>query len=465
MAIRIMKNEKLFRLLKAILRTMNNSRFNTADFYFRKCNDLDMEGNEGIFNSPPAPLYKYNREGRSVYVGCLLIAFTLLQILCCHAQDLVKPVSLITANTIPPKIICGAEQMDILSLFIGNKSVALMVNQTSTVGSTPLIDTLLANGVHIRKIFAPEHGFRGTADAGQKVNDSVDIKTGIPIVSLYGKKTKPTSEDLKGIDIVLFDIQDVGARFYTFISSLHYLMVACAENNKKLIVLDRPNPNGWYVDGPVLKKEFSSFVGVDPVPVVYGLTVGEYAQMANGEKWIGDKKCDLQVITCLNYTHKMHYSLPVPPSPNLPNDQAVALYPSLCFFEGTNVSVGRGTGNPFQIIGSPYTKFDGAYTFTPQSTKGARNPPFLNQKCYGYDLSNENVEGLTFKYLLDMYHLFSDKSNFFLKGNFFDKLCGTDEIRKMIQDGKTEKEIKTFYHKELEEFKAKRKKYLLYEDF
>ena len=340
-----------------------------------------------------------------------------------------------------------------------------MVNQTAIVGKSHLVDTLIASGVNVAKIFSPEHGFRGDADAGASVKDSVDAKTGIPVISVYGKKKKPTAADLADIDIVVFDIQDVGARFYTFISSLHYLMEACAENHKELIVLDRPNPNGFYVDGPVLKKEFQSFVGVDPIPVVYGLTIGEYAQMVNGEKWLpGGAQCKLKIISCLKYDHTAYFELPVKPSPNLPNLDAIFLYPKLCFFEGTNISVGRGTTRPFQIIGSPKTKFPGAYEFTPLSMPGAKEPPFLNQKCYGYELEPP-TEICCFHYVIQMYALYPDKDDFFLKSNFFDKLAGTNEVRKMIVSGKTEEEIRASYQKDLEEFKVKRKKYLLYKDF
>ncbi len=367
-------------------------------------------------------------------------------------------------------ITTGAERLDQLLPLVKNKNVALLVNQTAIVGNTYLIDTLITSGVHIKKIFSPEHGFRGTADAGEHVSDSVDAKTGIPVISIYGDKKKPSATDLAGIDVVIFDIQDVGARFYTFLSTLHYIMEACAENKVQLVVLDRPNPNGWYVDGPVLQKKFKSFVGVDPIPVVHGLTIGEYAQMVNGEKWLHDSlQCSLKVISCLHYEHKMKFNLPVKPSPNLPNHMAVRLYPSLCFFEGTNVSLGRGTDAPFQLIGSPETKFDGAYEFVPQSKPGAKNPPFLEQKCYGFDLrldKNVHQEGaVSFQYVIDMYRLYKNKKEFFLKNNFFDKLTGTDEIRKMIVADKSQSQIKASYQKGLDAFKAKRKKYLLYKDF
>lgn len=364
----------------------------------------------------------------------------------------------------------GAERLDQLLPLIKGKNVALLVNQTAIVGKTYLLDTLIASGVHIKKIFSPEHGFRGNADAGEHISDSVDAKTGIRVISLYGSKKKPSAADLAGTDVVIFDIQDVGVRCYTFLSTLHYLMEACAENKMELIVLDRPNPNGGYVDGPVLDKKFQSFVGVDPIPLVYGLTLSEYAQMVNGEKWLPEGiQCPLKVIPCLNYEHGLRFDLPVKPSPNLPNGLAIALYPSLCFFEGTNISVGRGTDAPFQLIGSPETKFDEAYEFAPESKPGAKNPPFLNQKCYGFDLrvkANLYQNGtFTWQYVIDMYHLYKNKDEFFLKSNFFDKLAGTDEIRKMIVKGKTEKEIKASYQKDLEEYKVKRKKYLLYKDF
>lgn len=379
-------------------------------------------------------------------------------------QSLNKSAS--TSRKLNQSLLCGAERMEEYLPILKNKSVALVVNQTARVHQTHLVDTLLTKGINIRRIFAPEHGFRGGADAGEHVRDSVDTKTGIPVVSLYGSKKKPGAEDLKDIDIVVFDIQDVGARFYTFISTLHYLMEASAEHGKELLVLDRPNPNGWYVDGPVLRPEFQSFVGVAPIPVVHGLTVGEYAGMVNGEHWIA-KPCSLRVISCWNYDHKIRYSLPVKPSPNLPNDVAIRLYPYLCFFEGANVSVGRGTDAPFQVMGSPETKFEGAYIFTPQSKPGAKNPPFLNQRCYGYDLRNEQeTEGrYLFYYVTKMYRHYSNKKDFFLKNRFFDNLCGTDRIRRMMEEGRSDEEIRESYKEELAAYKIIRKKYLLYPDF
>jgi len=365
------------------------------------------------------------------------------------------------------QIICGAERLDVLLPLLQNKKVALLVNQTAMVGSTHLVDTLLASKVNIKKIFAPEHGFRGSADAGEHVRDSVDDKTKIKIVSLYGDKKKPSAPDFKEVEVVIFDIQDVGVRFYTFISSLHYLMEACAENGKELIVLDRPNPNGWYVDGPMLEKEFKSFVGVDPIPVVHGLTVGEYAMMVNGEHWLSDSRvCNLKVIECLNYNHSTRYSLPIKPSPNLPNDIAIYHYPSICYFEGTDVSVGRGTDAPFQMIGAPQITVRN-FSFTPKSKPGATNPPHLNQVCFGWDLRRANTSkaGINLSYLLQTYAAFNDTSKYFLPTGFFDKLAGTDKLRKQIIAGKTEEEIKTSWKKDLDAYKAIRKKYLLYKDF
>ena len=385
----------------------------------------------------------------------------------CNAQLPTNRQSPITNHQSSTKIVCGAERLDLLLPLLQNKNVAMLVNQTSMVGSIHLVDTLRAYKINIKKIFAPEHGFRGSADAGEHVRDSIDAKTKIKIISLYGDKKKPSAEDLKDVDVMIFDIQDVGARFYTFISSLHYLMEACAENNKQLIVLDRPNPNGWYVDGPVLKKEFQSCVGVDAIPVVHGLTVGEYAQMVNGEKWLpSGAQCNLKVIECLNYNHTVRYDLPVKPSPNLPNETAVYNYPSICFFEGTDVSVGRGTDAPFQMIGAPQITIRN-YSFTPQSKPGAKTPPHLNQVCFGFDLRRTNLSksGINLSYLLKTYASFSDTSKYFLPTGFFDKLAGTDELRKQIIVGKTEEEIKASWKKDLEEYKLKRKKYLLYKDF
>lgn len=364
-------------------------------------------------------------------------------------------------------IVCGAEQIDLLLPLLKEKRIALLVNQTAVVNQTHLVDTLLTQGINIKRIFAPEHGFRGGADAGEHIADGMDKTTGISVVSLYGNKKKPSSDDLKDVDVVLFDIQDVGVRFYTFISSLQYLMEACAENKKPLIVLDRPNPNGWYVDGPVLKKEFQSFVGLAPIPVVHGLTVGEYAQMVNGERWLPNgMQCSLTVIKCLNYDHTKRYSLPVKPSPNLPNDVAIYLYPSICFFEGTDVSVARGTDFPFQAIGSPNSMLKN-FSFTPQSKPGAKSPPHLGKVCYGLDLRNTTTQepGIQLIFLIKMLASYKDKTAFFLPNNFFDKLAGNDELRKQLLAGMSEEQIKTTWQKDLEAYKQIRKKYLLYPDF
>lgn len=362
--------------------------------------------------------------------------------------------------------ITGAEQTSTYLGKIKNKKVGLVVNQTSVIGNTHLVDTLKSLGVKVTSIFAPEHGFRGTADAGQKIYNSKDPSTGIPIVSLYGKKYAPDSLDLLNIDVVIFDIQDVGVRFYTFISTLHYVMESCAKNKKKLIVLDRPNPNGHYVDGPLLKKDFSSFVGVDPIPIVHGLTVGEYAKMVKGEKWIKDaESLDLTIISCGDYTHQMTYNLPIKPSPNLPNPIAIAWYPSLCLFEGTNVSVGRGTNLPFQVYGSPYfDKSKSKFNFTPEPKPGAMQPFLEGKECYGFDVRFSATKGFSLSPLLEMYKGFSDPSNFFLKNNFFDKLAGTDELKKQIIKGVSEEDIRKSWQEDLEKYKALRKKYLLYKE-
>lgn len=392
------------------------------------------------------------------------VFFLALALSGCRAQPINTPPIL---SKKPAPIITGAEQMNVLLPLLQNKRVALLVNQTAVVGQTHLADTLLASGVAIQKIFAPEHGFRGKADAGSHIQDNIDLKTQLRVISLYGAKKKPSATDLSDVDAVIFDIQDVGARFYTFISSLRYLMEACAENNKLLIVLDRPNPNGWYVDGPVLKKDCQSFVGVDPIPVVHGLTVGEYAQMVNGEKWLSNGiQCTLAIVPCKNYEHNMRYSLPIHPSPNLPNSMAIYNYPSICYFEGTDISVGRGTDAPFQLIGAPKIT-DKQFSFTPVSKPGAGSPPHMQKLCYGYDLRNADttIPGINLSYLLKAYKTYADTAHFFLPNLFFDKLAGTTELRKQIIAGKNETEIKASWESGLNLYKATRKKYLLYKDF
>jgi uncharacterized protein YbbC (DUF1343 family) len=358
----------------------------------------------------------------------------------------------------------GAEQLDLLLPKLQGKAIALVVNNTSLLGKTHLADTLLTRGISIKKIFAPEHGFRGTADAGEQVKDGVDTKTGLPLVSLYGSNKKPTPEQLADVDIVIFDIQDVGVRFYTYISTMHYLMEACAEQEKKLIILDRPNPNGAVIDGPVLEPEYKSFLGMHQIPVAHGLTVGELALMINGEGWLGQrKKCDVEVITIKNWKHSDPYSVPAKPSPNLPNDQAIRLYPSTGLFEGTVISVGRGTEMPFQILGHPLLK-SMPFKFTPISIEGmAKNPPYENQVCYGIDLRKATPENnkITLKYLLDMYNAFPDKSKFFNAASF-DKHLGTSRLREQIVRGMKEEEIRQSWQGDLEAYKLIRNKYILY---
>lgn len=367
-------------------------------------------------------------------------------------------------------IITGAERPDIYLSLIKGKSVAIVTNQTGVIGTTHLVDSLLSLGVDVKKVFAPEHGFRGKADAGEKVDDEKDEKTGLPIYSLYGKKNrKPAVDKLKDIDVVLFDLQDVGARFYTYISTLHYVMEACAEQKKQLILLDRPNPNGYYVDGPILKKGNESFIGMHPVPIVHGMTIGEYAQMINGEKWLMDSvQCPLTIIKCINYEHSDYYELPVPPSPNLPNMASVYLYPSLCLFEGTDVSVGRGTVKPFQQYGAPYLTSD--YSFVPEPMFGAKKPKREGEVCYGVDLREFGVGYLRvlgrlyLNWLVSAYDQ-SDKSTFFRKDGFFTLLTGDDKFREMIEKGRTAEEIWRTFNEEARVFKvAIRSKYLLYEE-
>lgn len=356
----------------------------------------------------------------------------------------------------------GAQQLDKFLPLLKDKRIALVVNHASLVGNTHLVDTLKQLGTNIVRIFGPEHGFRGTAADGEHVGDSLDTKTGIPEISLHGSNRKPTSAQLADVDVVIFDVQDVGARFYTYISTMHYVMEACAENDKEMIILDRPNPNGSYVDGPVRKPEFKYFLAMHPIPIVHGLTVGELAQMINGEAWLeGGKKCKLTVIPIKNWSHQDEYSLPIRPSPNLPNDQAIKLYPSLCLFEQTVISVGRGTTMQFQVLGNPELK-EMSFQFTPVSLKGISNtPPHENKVCYGIDLRSEKVERkFDLSYLLRFYQLYPNKEKFFL--NYFDNLAGTKELRQQIINGVSEEGIRASWEPELSQYKEIRKKYLLY---
>ncbi len=359
----------------------------------------------------------------------------------------------------------GAYQIDEYLPVIKGKRVALLVNHTAIIENTHLIDTLLALGIDVKKIFAPEHGFRGNKQRGENFNDKIDEKTGLPVISLIGRKKKPDATDLQDVDIVIYDIQDVGCRFYTYISSMYLLMQACAENDKPLIILDRPNPNGDYVAGPVLDTaNFRSFVGMLPIPVVYGLTPGELALMINGEGWLNTQKnCDLTVIKVENYDHSRHYSLPVKPSPNLPNDVSIRLYPSLCFFEATNFSIGRGTDFPFQVIGYPDKRF-GDFTFTPHDTDAQTNPVQEGKLCYGIDLRQTDLSTqFTMDYVVDFYKKCGDDIEFFARPKWFDLLMGTDVVRKMIMSGQSAEQIEKSWQQELDNFKKIREKYLLYE--
>ncbi len=370
-------------------------------------------------------------------------------------------------DSIEKPLILGAERMGLYLPMLESKKVGFVGNQTSAIGKTHLVDTLKQLGVNLQVIFSPEHGFRGEADAGEKVSSGIDQKTGIKVVSLYGNNKKPKAEDISGLDVVVFDIQDVGARFYTYISTLHYVMETCAEQNVPLLVLDRPNPNGHYVDGPVLKKEYTSFVGMHSIPIVHGMTIGEYAQMINGEAWLKNGAiCSLEVITCENYNRDLPYSLPVPPSPNLRTDAAIALYPSLCLFEGTVVSEGRGTEKPFEIFGHPKLPADRyPYSFTPKPGFGSKSPKLNGQKCNGLDLSSFGEEGmneLNIDWLIDAYSDFQGDDFFITKNRWFDILAGTDELRKAIVAGKTAEEIRASWQTEIKLFKQKREKYLLY---
>ena len=374
-----------------------------------------------------------------------------------------------------PRIQTGAEQTGKYLPLLQNKRVAVVANRTSVIGSTLLVDSLVSLRINVVKIFGPEHGFRGTASAGAVVADSVDVKTGIPEISLYGKKSKPTPEDLQNVDIVIFDIQDVGARFYTYINLLAYIMEACAENGKSLLILDRPNPNGFSVDGPVLDMKLKSGIGMFPIPITHGMTMGELAQMYNGEGWLANQiKCRISVIQVANYTHNSEYVLPILPSPNLNTAQSVTLYPSLCLFEGTIISQGRGTYFPFTVLGNPDLKGKYEFSFTPVSIKGMSETPLhLGKTCYGLDLRKYDTSELkksgkiNLQWLLEMYRAYPRKEKFFdyrqsNQMGDFDKLAGTALLREQIVAGKPEEEIRASWEPELGQFKLLREKYLLY---
>ena len=370
-----------------------------------------------------------------------------------------------SCTAVTQEIHTGASRIEEYLPLLSGKKVAIAGNHTSLISSVHLVDTLLSLGVDVVKIFSPEHGFRGEAGAGETVLSSLDANTGIQVLSLYGSGKKPLKEDLKGIDLIIFDIQDVGVRFYTYISTLHYIMEASAENGIPVLILDRPNPNGNYTDGPVLEMEFASFVGMHPVPIVHGMTIAEYARMINGEGWLKNGvKCELYYITCLNYTHDKEFFPPVPPSPNLRTHQAIRLYPSVALFEGTVVSEGRGTGYPFEMYGHPVFSF-GNHQFIPESMDAAKDPKFRGKLCIGEDLRGWTPEGETWnklelQWLLKAYENFPDKEKFF--NNFFFKLCGTIQIYEDILSGQSEAEIKRKWQKDLYEYRLMREKYLLY---
>jgi uncharacterized protein YbbC (DUF1343 family) len=385
-------------------------------------------------------------------INYLLLIVSLILLSCC--------------STVVEKTVTGDERADVYKPLISGASVAVVANQASMAGKVQIVTKLKSEGVDLRVIFAPEHGFREMAEAGAEIHNGNDPETGTRIVSLYGDHFKPSEEDLKGIDVVLFDIQDVGTRFYTYISTLHYVMEACAENNVRCIVLDRPDPNGFYVDGNIADTNFRSFVGMDPVPVVHGMTVGEYAGMVNGEGWLKDGlKCDLTVIKCLNYSHSDLYELNVPPSPNLPNQTSVYLYPSLCFFEGTNISVGRGTDFPFQVYGSPLLP-DRGFSFLPESRSEAKNPPFEGVKCFGTDLRNAIGEKLVplpqinLEWFISAYNDYPEKDKFF--NSYFDVLASGPILREQIRNGMSAEEIRASWKDGLDKFRKIRERYLLY---
>ena len=412
------------------------------------------------------------RLHRSALFFCLegILAITLIQCAQIHENSEIENIELVQKDIPEAKdkmmpLSLGIQRTELYREALLNKRVGVVSNQTGMIGDVHLVDTLLGMDVKVTKVFAPEHGFRGKADAGEHVSATIDAKTGLSIMSLYGNTKKPSKEMMSGLDAVVFDIQDVGVRFYTYISTLHYVMEACAEAKIPLIVLDRPNPNAHYIDGPVLEKSQTSFVGMHPVPVVYGMTIGEYGQMINGEGWLPNNlKCDLTVISMSGYWHNMNYSLPVAPSPNLRTDESIQLYPGLCFFEGTSVSVGRGTETPFEIYGHPnFPKTD--FSFTPKSSEGAKHPLLENKLCNGYNLHEAGgmkASRLDLSYLIEAQKLLKDNAEFITNESFFNKLAGNTTLLKQIQSGMNEKEIRQKWKADLDAFKKIRAKYLLY---
>jgi uncharacterized protein YbbC (DUF1343 family) len=397
------------------------------------------------------------------HVFKLFIAFIIFFSTSCEVNGIDNKSKALMTESVKD-ISLGIEITDKYLPLLKGKKVALVSNHTSIINGVHLVDTLLSLSVDVVKVFSPEHGFRGTADAGERVESQIDRKTKLPIVSLYGSNKKPSEKQLEGVDVLLFDIQDVGARFYTYISTLHYVMEAGAEKGIPVIVLDRPNPNGHYVDGPILEKRYKSFVGMHPIPIVHGMTIGEYAKMINGESWLKNGvKCNLTVISCENYSHKMVYDLPISPSPNLPNLSSIYNYPSICFFEGTIVSVGRGTDKPFQQIGHPKLNMY-SYSFTPKPSYGAKNPKLNGQNCFGENLGEVmKVNQLELKYLIEFYDQMPNKETFFT--NFFNLLAGNSKLKEQIQNQVSENDIRASWLPGLIQFKLKRKKYLLYPDF
>ena len=411
----------------------------------------------------------YIKLNRKVFFGSTLIL--LLLFLSCR-QDQERDIKVASQNIVKEnvsEIITGAERISLYHEAIKGKKVACVVNHTSRVGEMHLVDTLLKLEINVVKVFAPEHGFRGDVPDGEKIEDNIDPESGVPIISLYGNKRKPNPQDLQGIEVVLFDIQDVGARFYTYLSTMHNIMEACAENNVKCIILDRPNPNGHYIDGPVLEPDQRTFVGMHPVPIVYGMTIGEYAGMINGEGWLKDSiKCSLEIIELKNYAHDSYYEVPIPPSPNLPNQRSIYLYPSLCFFEGTHVSIGRGTDKQFQVIGHPKLK-DSNYTFTPVPNKGSKYPKHKGVECYGEDLTRLTLGSLrdagqiNLEWLITYYNkVVNANEPFFIESGHFDRIAGTKKLKDQLANGLSSDEIRSSWQESLELFKATRAKYLIY---
>ncbi len=391
----------------------------------------------------------------------VILVFLQLSLSSCNQQN---DLQLIHSDN----IITGVQNTQIYLPLLLGKKIAVVTNHASRIGKTHIVDSLKSLKVNVVKIFSPEHGFRGKADAGEKIKNNVDSKTQLPVISLYGNHKKPTTEDFSGIDIVVFDLQDVGVRFYTYISTLTYVMEACAENNIPLIVLDRPNPNGFYIDGPILEPAFKSFVGLHPVPVVYGMTIGEYAKMVNGEGWLENNQvCDLTVVPLKDYSHNMIIELPAKPSPNLPNWESVYLYPSLCFLEGTIMSVGRGTDFPFQVFGHPDFML-GSFLFTPQPNEGSKHPKYEGKQCNGSNVIGyannykNNPQQINLSYLINTYNMMKLRSDDYFN-DYFNTLAGNDKLQKQIKAGMTEKDIRETWRESLEAFKKIRARYLMYD--